>query len=328
MIAETAVSILAFIGQAHSPAQANTWPSAMGYSKVSEQSPFVQRVSKILEQPARTLANASAPSTSSKGSPDAASASQSPPSQILGATDSTPETDARLDAYLSLIDNEADRAKALIAKGDVDAARTSLETFLQTYPEPYPAIILMDLDMSHGDYIDAYKVAAPFMRHGGGGSNELMLRASLAAAKLGEVYPGQLEYCLQQIGYGDWAKFVPQGDSPKIVAALSNIAIAERFGADYHSGMSNLQDALHVDPTNPWICRWLSDFYVARNYDYSDAIKLIELSLQRLPKGNLREEVLIRLSDLRSYYRKVGDGRPAWPIRPPIAANPSSTIHP
>jgi len=50
MLVEPALALLALFVQTPASSDSKSWPTAMGYSKISEQSAYVQRMSKLLER--------------------------------------------------------------------------------------------------------------------------------------------------------------------------------------------------------------------------------------------------------------------------------------
>jgi len=224
------------------------------------------------------------------------------------------------------IDQELETCLAL-SKRDFPGAIRRLKSDLLENPTPertyYMAIL--DLDLHHRDFSDAYRVVACVLNLFGDPTrndvpqnpdNELLLRASLAASMIGEVYKGQREFCVKVIDphkEPSCAKDYPQGDSPDDVACLSCLGLG---------GIDFLELALKLDPGDPSASCSLGDLY-GDAFQYSKAIKVLESGLKRNDSGFAHDWMVNTLRAVRYDLATVGDGNPVITYGPA-----SSAIHP
>jgi len=206
------------------------------------------------------------------------------------------------------------KACLALAKHDLPGAIGRLKRDLVASPRPESAyyMSILDLDLRRSDYADAYRVAAAVLSLYGDPSrsdvplvpeDQLLIRASLAAAMMGEVYKGQREFCVKLVNHNDLPSFrkdYPQGDSPNDVACLSCLGIdVDDF----------LELALKLDPGDPWASLRLGDAYAAA-FQYSKGIAVLESGLKRNDTGFAHDYMVNALKGLKYDLAKVGDGHP------------------
>jgi hypothetical protein len=168
-------------------------------------------------------------------------------------------------------------------------AKARIESYLITYPwDDVVVPLLSDALFRLGMDAAAYELLAP--RADRWAAPDLLLRASLAAAKRGEVYSGQKEYCVNVLAGGTWAEMrqaivqssVPTGTSPSELVLLSYLALGagvvvhvEDRSLSYYLGK-----VLEMDSLNPLANRCLGDFHL-RNHRYPQAVNAYERALVR-----------------------------------------------
>ena len=197
------------------------------------------------------------------------------------------------------------------------AAVEKAETYLDRYPNNRPSIgfRLADLYFRVGRNADAYRLLAPLATEQA--SKETLLRASVAAALRGEVYPGQRAYCARSIlryyETDDRPEYVPQGETPAAVLTLSLLATAaecsshhEAPNVRYYGGL-----ALRRDPGNPLACHLLA-YYASEDRRYAEAILLLRQGAARA-RGDLADSFRSRLLEYER-LRKVQEGRGLTPV--------------
>jgi tetratricopeptide (TPR) repeat protein len=330
---------LCLVGQF--PAPAKPWQDAIKSSAVAEKSPLVRKILKAWEHPKPVTPDATGTSIAKRAAAQTNAAVAMVPGSIIAwnPTD-TPEGNAQMAAYLQRVQAESDRCVAMESHGNYAAAKQRLELDLETDPSESFALPLLDMELLHGDFVDAYKVSAGMINRQT--SQDLLFRASLAASSLGNVYPGQREFCLncmlpdeareQQAeiasgGHlhgirGEELSILPAGYGPDSVSALSALAIGNglAFRESWKNAVEFYEWSLRLDPNNPLACLGLSGCYTSDGYQYSKAVQILQLGLERVPKGGHFERVMA--SEMRLYqadFKKVGDGKPAYRenIRPP-----------
>ena len=176
---------------------------------------------------------------------------------------------------------------------------------------------LMDMEIAHGDYRAVYQVAAWLYKNNGGLGGGLGVRASLAAAELGEVSPGQREFIVSVLqdrlsSDNDYVKSIcVPGESPSIIAGLSHLALAIEYGQQHRfsEAIPQCRAALLMNPANPYLARGLSYDY-CMTYQYSKAIEAAQLGLAKVAKSSIREILLSDIRDYQSDLRRFGDGHP------------------
>jgi tetratricopeptide (TPR) repeat protein len=216
-------------------------------------------------------------------------------------------------AKLQAMDVELRGDISIADNGHLDIAKRRLETALENYPSEFFAIPLMDVDIRSADYIAAYKVAVPFVKLGA--SQGLLVRASLAAAAVGEAYDGQREYLVGTIARGatrnQFAEELPQGESTQILLALSAFSIANEYGdtGDVWHAIPFAELALQAAPGNSLFCSGLARCYSGA-MQYSKAITVLEQGLPNATSQYRLSVMSLMLNNCRSCLSAVGDGHP------------------
>jgi len=156
----------------------------------------------------------------------------------------------------------------------------------------------------------AFAAIAPYM--GPGQSDQVvLLRASLAAARCGHVYEGQRAYLWSVIqhmpGVVDDAHFLPQGNSPAAIDAMTCVALAITTHGWPNNHHYYTSEALRVDPGNPIACLFLAQEEGSKaKRHYTQAIHLCELGMQRAT-GTIRDD-LKELLDWMQYLHRIHGG--------------------
>jgi hypothetical protein len=184
--------------------------------------------------------------------------------------------------------------------------------------------------MANGDFVDAYKVAVPYVKQGHAGT-ELLLRASLAAAKCGEVYDGQRAFLVNYL-VGIFAPstilpWLPSAESADVITTLSAFSVAEESGTRWRDAraLPFYEMARSSDPTNPLFCS-ADAACLAEAYRYTEAIKVLASGYARA-RDWLHDEIRASIWYYREALKKVGDGHPRYP--PPVQPGAGSqTIKP
>ncbi len=298
----------------------------MATSKIASQSPFVarlvQEIRHLQVEPPLSARTVSPPSTP-------AQTSATPPPRDITMLRLTPEAKAQFEAdakaYADMVFGERDRALALIEQGRFTEAQASLETSFRAHPTDLFSVPLLDLEMDQGDYVSAYKFAAALIKSGNP-PESVLLRASLAASTLGEVYPGQREFCehiLTRLELGDSSLIVlPVGDSPEVVAALSHEAIANECMSvgKYAAAVRHLEIALKVDPDNPSTCIALS-ICLRSVWRYREALTVAQAGLPRATTTYLKTVLKYEILASQEGLKRMAEGK-MWEV-PPTPTKPS-----
>ena len=320
MILAVALLSVNFAGQLTSP-RSGPWPAGMANSKIAKESDFVQRLSAAMQKgPSRNPLDY----PKQPQSAPAATTSQGGSRTLnITYTQTLPGADAEAMRHT----NEA-LSDFRLGQSQPWVARKRLEAELMRTPDELVAKPLMDIEMAQGDFVSAYKVAVPFVRRRGGASRELLLRASLAAAKCGEVYPGQREllvnYLVGSSDPGDILPFIPSGESPDVIAALSACAVGDDIGvhelSDGHVEGKSLpfyEMARSLDSTDPLFCAGAA-IGLGQKCRYSEALKVLAGAYPRTRSGYMHDELLAMIRGYRATLKEVGEGHPLYP--PPIQA--------
>jgi hypothetical protein len=306
-------------------AQSSDWVRSMADSPIVKNSPLSKRMAKSLEQrpsPVQT-------SRSQTGSVGTGTVAPGPTG--LTHVPRRPPTPEEL-ARQAFLESEGDRASALEASGNYVGARTILEDLLTTKVGGSGCLLgLLDLEIAHSDYTRAFKTVAPFVENSA--DYRLWVRASLAAASIGQVYPGQREFLLKLLEgpehdpNNDAYKAIAfPGDTPEVIAVLSHIAYAELAGEDFTTGAQHWLIALQYDPGNPALSMGLSYCYY-RLHRYKDAIDAAEAGLPRSgSSGRLNSTLKSNMTSARWSLTKYGEGN-GPPDERQTSSTPS-TIHP
>jgi tetratricopeptide (TPR) repeat protein len=202
----------------------------------------------------------------------------------------TPEEKAMLEAYHQQRVEARLSAQQLIVQGRPVEARALLEAFLSAHPTeesivPTLADACFRLDLNQR----AYDLLAPFARTGAMG--DTLLRASLAAARGGEVYSGQKQYCVNVLAGGDdypelkeaiIFSSVPSGNAARDIELVSLLALGTgtRFNLHEHNQIYYLSQALQIDPGNS-LANWtVGDVHLGKQR-YAQAVVAYERALVR-----------------------------------------------
>lgn len=144
-----------------------------------------------------------------------------------------PETIPIRRAYFEKIGSYRKAAEQLAQRGQWAEARAKCKELMQfDHGNPSACEDLADIDFHLGNYSEAYDELVPVASPSQ--SPTVMLRLSLAAAKTGQVFPGQREYVLSFLDHGyfgnnmlpEFIPLLPSGDSPKTLIFLSHLALA------------------------------------------------------------------------------------------------------
>jgi len=137
-------------------------------------------------------------------------------------------------------------------------------------------LVMVDTDFRLGKNREAYETlqqnTAPW-------SGDSWLRASFAAALMGEVYEGQREYCMQFFNHGQqpddlaMRAALPQGEWPQAMRGLSCLAIANHSG-DPDTRNWYLEQAYRYCGPNPYVNYQLGEAIYAKQPQR--ALKLAE----------------------------------------------------
>lgn len=157
----------------------------------------------------------------------------------------------------------------------------------------------------------AFAAIAPNMWPGRS-DQEVLLRASLAAARCGHVYEGQRAYLWSVIhhmsGVVDDAHFLPQGNSPAAIDAMTCIALAITTSGESKLHHYYTSEALRVDPGNPIACLFLAQEEGSKaKRHYTQAVHLCELGMQRAT-GTIRDDLKELWIGMDYLKRQFGDG--------------------
>lgn len=217
------------------------------------------------------------------------------------AGDHQPETDEQKAARQAFHD---DRMNALrlaridLKQGHAEKAAARLQARLDAYPwdstiTPDLADAYFRLDKSSL----AYQALAPYATIDA--DPQLLLRASLAAAKKREVYDGQKQYCLKVIGsYTDpqtTALAFSGGETPAAVELASWVAIGVDANSSHNPDTAAFyfKQALKKDPSNPIANLLLGEIYQAHG-EYANAVACFQKALPRAV-GKTRDCIQIDL---------------------------------
>jgi tetratricopeptide (TPR) repeat protein len=318
------------------PAPSTDWPIAMAESKIARASEFVQRLSKAQLEPLSLPSESLVPDAAPKA---ASPQSNTPNTSLRRSHLPSPEVRARLHEYALRLRAERDEMLGLISAGKLVEARKRLETALFTQPTEvnpdFYSVPLMDMEISQGDFLSVYKIAAGFIQNGRA-SQDILLRGSLAAATLGEVYPGQRDFLIRNIlgrdPNSESAKgLCLAGDSPEVVAALSHILIGSELlsQGEYGPAAAHYEAALVTDPRNPVISYGLGQCY-NMTYRYSLGLKVLREGLPKSGTGFVHDYLMDEIRICTKNLRAVGDGHPApsYIYYPPGQKPSSGQIHP
>lgn len=257
-----------------SPVEPLRWPDVVA-ATFAHSRPITNSPAKVRAKPAAKKTSPPAPTTKR---PSGVYLSSAHPYVM------TPEEQAAWDEYnRRRVDVEVASRQAFTA-GYLTAARQVLEGWLNAEPTDASVLpLLVDICFQQGDTSLAYQYLAPFTRSGQDPS--VLLRSSVAAARLGLVFEGQREYCVAQVlriwnDGQDTAACLPQGTSPQAVEAISALALGIRPSWSLAILRYYLDRALALDPGNPMACREIASFK-ARAHHYQAAVQLLDLGMQR-----------------------------------------------
>lgn len=214
----------------------------------------------------------------------------------------TPEEEAALRARDALLVQAEIAARQAFSAGNVTAARQILDGWANANPEDSSLLpLLADVCLKQGDYSAAYAYLAPFTHSGA--DSQILLRASTVTAHLGMVFTGQRAYCVDHIllvnsGARDTANWLPQGESPRAVEALSNLALGMDPTWNLAIRRSYLERTLTLDPGDPLACDELGGIELSGRH-YHAASVYYEAGLARA--DGPRREFMRRSRDASDY---------------------------
>ena len=294
------------------------WPLAMAETKMAKQSDFVRRLSAaMLPRPSSNSLDYPKPAPPSVA---VLVVHQGPRSTHVGGIPYSQA--AAIEAGRLNAEVESDAKMGL--SGQPEIARRRLEAELLKNPSEQVAVPLMDVEMASGDFASAYKVAVPFVRRGNA-TTQFLLRASLAAAKCGEVYEGQRDFLVKHLvdiyAPSEIRVWLPSGESAEVVATLSAYSVAAELGTRRRDGraLPFYEMARSSDPTNPLFCSGAAASLAELNR-YSEAIKVLASAYGRA-RDWLHDEIRGSIWYYRRDLKEVGDGHP-YP--PPVATVPTA----
>lgn len=186
------------------------------------------------------------------------------------------------DAYFSLLKE----AGSALDSGRLGPARSLLEATLSMKMSQSGLVLLADTYLREGKHDKAYTLLAPFVHTFAG--RDILLLASLAAAKRGEVYEGQADYCIKSIllyhssREESVLKILPKARDARTLEFLSSLALAVKFGstlngAGFHHYMSL---ALEIKPTDVFANFHAADMFIQKK-DYLSAKRSLHLVQER-----------------------------------------------
>ncbi len=222
----------------------------------------------------------------------------------------TSEEAARLNAYHLARVEARMTAENLILEGRWSEALTGLEGFLNLYPDEESIVpTLADACFRIGLNQRAYDALAPFARTGA--MPETLVRASLAASRRGEVYPGQRDYCIAYLPGGSRPQLrsavlmssVPSGQRPRDLEVLSLLVLGTGKGlnaGEHRPAAFYLSEVLRLDPSNPLANSELGDVHL-RSHRYAQAVVCYERAVARARSPML--EAIRRQLETARYLR-------------------------
>ncbi len=223
----------------------------------------------------------------------------------------TPEEQAALDAHHTARMRVIRQVELLLEGGRPLNAVIVLENRLRDHPIDRAIIAswLADAYFRLGLNVRAYELLAPLANPYAMDRN--LLRASLAASRRGEVYPGQRQYCVRLICtrfYEEMAQevlssSVPTGSSSRDVMLMSLLAIGLESSAWEHNEVYYYGQALSMDANNPLALWKLGDIHL-RNERWAQAVTSYERALFRA-QGPMRGPIEQNLY-LARYRRDAG----------------------
>ena len=256
------------------------------------------------------------PETAAVSTRHATSAGERP--QTANVTYTTGSPEGLAESRRSDAEVRDDVKMALDGKPGIARKRLEDELLLRNHSENV-AVPLMDVEMANGDFASAYKVAVPYVKQGQP-TNQLLLRASLAAAKCGEVYEGQRDFLVKHLvdiyAPSEVLPWLPSGESADAIATLSAYSIALEVGTRRRDGraLPFYEMARSSDPTNPLFCSGAAAC-LAEKYRYTEAITVLASAYAR-SRGGMHDEIRASIWYDREALRKVGEGHPLYP--PPV----------
>lgn len=229
----------------------------------------------------------------------------------------TPDDPADLARY-DLRNRVLTSTQALAGAGKYEDAYRSLRAFRGQRPDIVGTeLVMADYANLTGGYEEAFKLLLPFVTPHATKTRigpRQMPAISLAGAGLGHVYPGQADFCREQITKGasehsmagEMDRELVGRSDPKSVAALSALALGVRFVEPAY-----LELALHLAPLNVTAARILVGRYGVKQRP-SDARRIANAILKGLRAGDPR-----RAEFERALGWRIGAGAPS---RTPFAA--------
>jgi tetratricopeptide (TPR) repeat protein len=222
----------------------------------------------------------------------------------------TPEEEAAALADAHAESNSVLASRAARKAGNLKRAAEILEARLDLVPwRGHISSELADIYFRLGQNQRAYEAIAPHAIEGA--EPQRLLRASYAASLMGEVYPGQWKYCLDQIrAYNLFTdtSYLPAGRSNRDLITVSLLAIGVESNSHGHDEetLFYAEEAVKRDRTNP-----IGHYLIGKAYQHQKylkkAVKSLETALPRA-KGELKDSIVRELYDLR-HMVKAGLGK-------------------
>ena len=301
----TLLGIAALFGQSTTPQIQPQWPQIIGLEATRRHSPLLERLIEHSSQPVKVVGQL-------PGDPS------QPESQSVIEQAAAAERD-----HIRKMFAERDACLAMAKRGNLSVACRRLETDLVETPSDVFSLPLLDLELEARDYKEAFEVASSLVAFSSTGKSWMTeyfcTRASLAAAGLGKVYPGQREFCLSILCRGDsdggLRAVLPAGEDSQTIACLSSLAIgANFFGTGHnHDAIPYLEAAVSFDPGDPCALYLLARAYANDGYRYSKAVRALQAGMPRSGTGSFHMSMSLDLDLFQKDLARVGDGQPAFP---------------
>ena len=203
-----------------------------------------------------------------------------------------------LEAALQRANDACREAAALLKERRYGDAYDSLERLRHGNSDDMTDDMAVACANMTGRYAEAYALLIPMVRRQGDSSPQYWLALSFASARLGQIYPGQVEYCRDRLLLGlkeddyqylsedcrmKWSSDdLPTATDPKGVAVLSCLALGIGYQERYY-----LETALELDPTATLAAKQLVTIY-AYEKRTADVRRIASGMVKNLPAGDPR----------------------------------------